>query len=79
VLKAKAVGSRSASGTNPHYQVHVVDDADEYRIAVNVQSQDKSDLEYVLSSQVNGPDGLRSHGLRFRRPPRYPDYATDPL
>ena len=29
-------------------------------------------------STYNGPDGLRSHDLRFRRPPRYPDYATGP-
>ena len=27
----------------------------------------------------NGPDGLRSHDLRFRRPPRCPNYATGPF
>jgi len=26
----------------------------------------------------NGSGGLRSLDLRFRRPLRYPDYATDP-
>lgn len=65
MLKAKAVDSRSASGANPHYQVHVVDDADEYRIAVNVQSQDKSDLEYVLSSQWRHPIQDDLQGLPF--------------
>ena len=55
VLKAKAVDSRFASGANPHYQMLVVDDVAEYRIAVNVQSQDKSDSEYLLSSHWNHP------------------------
>jgi uncharacterized protein YukJ len=35
VLKGKAVDSRFASGANPHYQVRVVDDDTEYRIAIN--------------------------------------------
>jgi uncharacterized protein YukJ len=55
VLKAKAIGSRFASGKNPHYQIHVVDDEKEYRIAINVQSQDKSDLEYIISSHWEHP------------------------
>jgi uncharacterized protein YukJ len=55
VLKAKAVDSRFASGSNPHYQVRAVDDTAEYRIAINVQSQDKSNLEYVISSHWNHP------------------------
>ena len=50
VLKGKAIDSRLASGRNPHYQIHVVDENEEYRIAVNVQSQDKSDLEYIIYS-----------------------------
>ena len=28
--------------------------------------------------KLNGLGGLRSHDLRFRRPPRYPGYATSP-
>jgi len=55
VLKAKVVDSRFASGANPHYQIKVVDDEKEYRIAVNVRSQDGSDLQYVLNSQWNHP------------------------
>ena len=50
VLKGRAVDSRFASGSNPHYQIKVVDDNNEYRIAVNVRSQDGSDLQYVLLS-----------------------------
>lgn len=73
VLKAKVVDSRLASGANPHYQMRVVDDTTEYRIAINVQSQDGSDLQYVISSHWNHPiqDGLRElsfgiHGISSR-------------
>lgn len=55
ILKAKVVDSRFASGANPHYQIKVVDDDNEYRIAVNVRSQDGSDLQYVLNSQWSHP------------------------
>ncbi len=55
VLKGRAVESRFASGANPHYQVRLVDNDSEYRIAINVQSQDTSDLQYVLSSNWSHP------------------------
>ena len=55
VLKGRPVENRLASGANPHYQVRVVDDIAEYRIAINVQSQDKSDLEYLISSHWQHP------------------------
>ncbi|HET7344566.1 MAG TPA: YukJ family protein, partial [Nitrososphaeraceae archaeon] len=55
VLKGRPVDNRFASGANPHYQVLVVDDTDEYRIAVNVQSQDGSDLDYLISSHWQHP------------------------
>jgi uncharacterized protein YukJ len=55
VLKGRPVDYRLASGANPHYQVRVVDDTAEYRIAVNVQSQDGSDLEYLISSHWQHP------------------------
>ena len=55
VLKGRPVENRLASGANPHYQVRVVDDTAEYRIAINVQSQDKSDLEYLISSHWQHP------------------------
>jgi uncharacterized protein YukJ len=74
VLKARAVDSRFASGANPHYQVHVVDDAAEYRIAVNVQSQDGSDLQFVLLSQFRHPleDQLRELAMGLHRLPSQP-------
>ena len=55
VLKSTAVDSRLASGSNPHYQIKVVDDDKEYRIAVNVRFQDGSDLQYVILSHWNHP------------------------
>jgi uncharacterized protein YukJ len=39
VLKGTAIDRRFASGANPHYQVHIVDDTVDYRIAVNVKYQ----------------------------------------
>ena len=67
VLKGRPVENRLASGANPHYQVRVVDDTAEYRIAINVQSQDKSDLEYLISSHWQHPiqDNLQSSHLGF--------------
>jgi uncharacterized protein YukJ len=55
VLKATAIDRRFASGANPHYQVHVVDDATDYRLAINVQSQDKSQVQYVIDSAFQHP------------------------
>lgn len=55
VLKGHVVDKRLGSGSNPHYQVHVVDETTDYRIAVNVQSADKSEVEYVVEPQFDHP------------------------
>ncbi|HXT83780.1 MAG TPA: DUF2278 family protein, partial [Verrucomicrobiae bacterium] len=55
LLIGKAVDSRLGSGENPHYSITVVDDTRKYRIAVNVQSNDNSDVEYVIFSNWNHP------------------------
>src|SRR4051794_6308636 len=55
LLKARVVGVRVASGSNPHYQIRAVDTSAEYRIAVNVQSQDGSDLQYRIDPQFRHP------------------------
>ena len=39
VLKGKAIEVRVGAGQSPHYQVRIVDDTTDYRIAVNVKSQ----------------------------------------
>jgi uncharacterized protein YukJ len=55
VLKGRPVDRRRGSGSSPHYQALVVDDAERYRIAVNVQSQDKSEVEYLVRSRFVHP------------------------
>ena len=49
VLKGRPISSRLGSGSSPHYQVHVVDNTTDYRIAINVKSQlSPSELLYVI-------------------------------
>jgi uncharacterized protein YukJ len=55
VLKGTAIDRRLASGANPHYQVQVVDSTTDFRIAINVQSQDGSQVEYVVESRFEHP------------------------
>jgi len=39
VLKGRPIARRPGAGASPHYQVHLVDDEADYRIAVNVKSK----------------------------------------
>jgi uncharacterized protein YukJ len=56
VLKGKAIEVRPAAGQNPHYQVYLVDDTTDYRIAVNVQSAlAPSELEYLIDDRFVHP------------------------
>ena len=56
-------------GTNAHYQVHVVDDTTEYRIAVNVKSQlAPSEVEYLVDDDFRHP---LTASLRGRTPGFY--------
>ncbi|HLO51095.1 MAG TPA: DUF2278 family protein [Kamptonema sp.] len=56
VLKGRPVGSRSALTSNGHYQVHIVSEDTDYRIAINVQSQlEPSELEYVVDENFSYP------------------------
>jgi uncharacterized protein YukJ len=51
VLSGSVIDHRLASGANAHFQLHVVDDAVHYRIAVNVDSKvQPSELEYLIDS-----------------------------
>jgi uncharacterized protein YukJ len=57
-------------GTNAHYQVHVVDDTTEYRIAVNVKSQlAPSEVEYLVDDDFRHPltATLRDRAAGFYR------------
>jgi uncharacterized protein YukJ len=55
LLVGKAVDMKLASGENPHYSILVVDTTKQYRIAVNVQSDDGSEVEYAIFNNWNHP------------------------
>jgi len=56
VLKGKAIEVRLGAGQSPHYQVRLVDDDDDYRIAVNVKSQlPPSDVEFIVAEHYQHP------------------------
>ncbi|HEX9952808.1 MAG TPA: YukJ family protein [Rubricoccaceae bacterium] len=56
VLKGKAVEIRIGGGTRPHYQVRLVDDTIDYRIAINVKSNiEPSELEYIVVENYHHP------------------------
>jgi hypothetical protein len=49
------------------------------RISQRANDKELEFLEDNMTKQEeSGPAELRSRDLRFRRPPRYPDYATGP-
>jgi uncharacterized protein YukJ len=53
VLVGRPIDRRLGTGQNPHYQIHVVDDTTDYRIAVNVQSSDTSAVEYLVRDRFD--------------------------
>ena len=56
MLKGKAIEVRLGAGQSPHYQVYVVDDTTDYRIAINVQSAlSPSELEYLIDDRFTHP------------------------
>ena len=56
ILKGKAIEVRPGAGQNPHYQVYIVDDTTDYRIAINVQSKlSPSELEYLIDDRFSHP------------------------
>ncbi|UFZ06177.1 DUF2278 family protein [Bradyrhizobium ontarionense] len=67
LLKGRPINNRLATGGSPHYQVLVSADGELYRIAINVRSQDGSEVEFLVRSRFEHPivDGLKafSEGL----------------
>ncbi|OCR00685.1 hypothetical protein BCD67_11990 [Oscillatoriales cyanobacterium USR001] len=56
VLKGRPVGSRAAKTSNAHYQIHLVSEDTDYRIAINVQSKlEPSELEYLVDEKFSHP------------------------
>ena len=64
VFKGRAIDRRLGTGGSPHYQVHMVDQSSDYRIAVNVASQlQPSELEYLIDSEFRHPIVEQLHEL----------------
>jgi uncharacterized protein YukJ len=56
LLKGKAIEVRLGAGQSPHYQVRLIDDTTDYRIAVNVKSQlAPSEVEYIILERFEHP------------------------
>ncbi len=55
VLKGRPIHNRLGSSKTPHYQVQVSANGDMYRIAINVRSQDGSEVEFAVKSQFKHP------------------------
>lgn len=54
-LKGRAIGTRLGTGQQPHYQVHVSANGVHCRVAINVQSADGSEVEYLVRSRFVHP------------------------
>ena len=54
-LKGRPIGNRIASSRKPHYQVHISANGVHYRIAINVQSSDGSEVQYLVRSHFVHP------------------------
>ena len=75
VLKGRPIARKLGAGASPHYQVHIVDDHFDYRIAVNVKSkQSPSELEYLVVDDFAHPvlDQLPGLELGFTEIERAP-------
>jgi uncharacterized protein YukJ len=56
VLKGRPIGVKFAAGANDHYQIHLVDDTTDYRIAINVKSSERPpDLLYLVDENFTYP------------------------
>ena len=56
LLKGKAIEVRLGAGQSPHYQVRLIDNTIDYRIAINVKSQlSPSEVEYLIVERFQHP------------------------
>jgi uncharacterized protein YukJ len=56
VLRGRLIDHRPASGSDEHFELHVVAGTTHYRVAVNVQSKlPPSELEYVIDASFRHP------------------------
>jgi uncharacterized protein YukJ len=65
VLIGRPIDRRLGAGNSPHYQIRIVDNTTDYRIAVNVLSKlSPSELEYLVDDQFHHPITERLRELR---------------
>ena len=56
ILKGRPIDRRLGFGASPHYQVHLVDDEHDFRIAINVKSKKSpSELLYLIDENYAHP------------------------
>jgi len=56
VLKGKAINKIIGQGSSPHYEIHLIDDTTDYRIAINVKSNlAPSELLYLVLDDFKHP------------------------
>ena len=75
ILKGRPIARRLGFGSSPHYQVHIVDDDADYRIAVNVKSKKSpSELLYLIDDNYAHPlvDDLKELSAGFTTIKRAP-------
>lgn len=75
VLKGRPIRRRLGTQENAHYQVQVIDETTDYRIAVNVRSQlAPSELEYLIDDRFQHPilEELIALPVGFTELPRRP-------
>jgi uncharacterized protein YukJ len=54
VLTCRAIETQLGTAANPHYQVHVMTGDTHHRIAINVESQDGSEVLYYVDEDFKG-------------------------
>ena len=56
ILKGKAINKLLGFGSSPHYQIHLIDDTRDYRIAINVKSKlSPSELLFHINDSFQHP------------------------
>ncbi len=55
-LKGRPISKRLGAGSSPHYQIHIIDDTTDYRIAINVKSKlSPSELLFMVDDRFEHP------------------------
>jgi len=68
VLKGRPISSRLGAGNSPHYQIHIIDNTTDYRIAINVKSKlSPSELLYIINDNFQHPilEDLKTLSIGF--------------